>query len=116
LGGEEAIMGYCHDLAVKGGQVAADILGTGIMENSAGSLTVAMVNVELPLKNPTLSQDGVIQAFIDKLIFEHQCMAPVYSHNGKWYTRLSAQVYNDLDDFKVVANALKKVCQELETK
>lgn len=116
MGGEEAIMNYCHDLAVKGGQVAADILGTSIMENSAGSLTVAMVNVELPLKNPTLSQDGVIQAFIDKLIFEHQCMAPVYPHNGKWYTRLSAQVYNDLDDFKVVANALKTVCQELETK
>jgi selenocysteine lyase/cysteine desulfurase len=114
LGGEEAIMEYCHELAVKGGEAAAKILGTEVMENAERSLTVAMVNVRIPLKNPGLSDAQVINLFIDKLLYEHNCMAPVYKHNNIWYTRFSAQVYNDVSDFELVANAILAVCKELE--
>lgn len=109
-------MKYCHDLAVKGGALAAKILGTNVMENTDQSLTVAMVNVEIPLRNVNISDAEVIGIFIDKLLYEHNCMAPVYKHNNIWYTRLSAQVYTDETDFKTVAKAILAVCKELEIK
>ncbi|GAA5810552.1 hypothetical protein MFLAVUS_003975 [Mucor flavus] len=115
LGGEEAIMKYAHDLAVKGGEIAAKILETDVMENAEKTLTVAMVNVRLPLKKPNVSDVEVVQVFIDKLLYEHNCMAPVYKHNDIWYTRLSAQVYNDVTDFEYVAKAILSVCKELES-
>lgn len=108
-------MKYTHELAVKGGEAAAKILGTEVMENAEKSLTVAMVNVRIPLENPRVSDTQVVQLFIDKLLYEHDCMAPVYKHNNKWYTRFSAQVYNDVSDFELVAKAILKVCQELES-
>ncbi|CAO3625096.1 unnamed protein product [Cunninghamella echinulata] len=115
LGGEEKIMEYCHGLAVSGASVAADILGTNVLENDEETLTACMSNVRLPLyPHPKYSENDIIQAFIDKLIYEHNCMAPVYFHNNNWYVRFSAQVYNDLDDFKYVAKALLKVCKDLE--
>ncbi|KAI8344093.1 pyridoxal phosphate-dependent transferase [Chlamydoabsidia padenii] len=115
LGGEEKIQSYCHQLAVEGGQLAAEILGTDVMENDQGTLTVAMVNVRLPLGQTRHSVSDITQAFIDKLLYEHHCMASAYFHNNKWYARFSAQVYNDLDDFRVVAKALLAVCKDLET-
>jgi selenocysteine lyase/cysteine desulfurase len=116
LGGEDVIMQYCHDLAIKGGAIAAKILGTNVMENTDQSLTVAMVNVEIPLRNINISDAEVISIFIDKLLYEHNCMAPVYKHNNIWYTRLSAQVYTDETDFETVAKAILAVCKELEIK
>ncbi|KAG2209157.1 pyridoxal phosphate-dependent transferase [Mucor mucedo] len=115
LGGEDVIMKYTHDLAVEGGEAAAKVLGTEVMENPERSLTVSMVNVRIPLTNPTISDDAVVQVFIDKMLYDHDCMAPVYKHNGHWYTRLSAQVYNDVSDFELVAKALLAVCKELES-
>ena len=38
---------YCHDLAVKGGNALADILGTRVMDPN-GELTVNMVCGYLP--------------------------------------------------------------------
>lgn len=115
LGGEEAIMKHNHDLAVQGGELVAKIFGTEVLENDEKSLTVAMVNIRIPLTNPIISDKEVVQAFIDKLIYEHDCMAPVYKHNNNWYTRFSAQVYTDLSDFELVAKAILKVCKELES-
>lgn len=44
MGGEEKINAYCHDLALKGGQLMAKILGTRVMD-PAGELTLNMVSV-----------------------------------------------------------------------
>lgn len=115
LGGEDAIMKYTHNLAVEGGEVAAKVLGTEVMENAEKSLTVSMVNVRIPLTHPKISDNDVIQAFIDKMLYDHDCMAPVYKHNDQWYTRLSAQVYNDVSDFELVAKAILAICKELES-
>ncbi|KAI9020957.1 pyridoxal phosphate-dependent transferase [Phycomyces nitens] len=114
LGGEEAIMSYCNNLAKQGGELTARVLGTCVMENAKGSLTAAMVNVKLPLHNPRLEATEIPNYFIDKLIYEHKCMGAVYRHNGDWWVRLSAQVYNELDEFEVIGKALLKVCASLE--
>ncbi|KAI8093111.1 pyridoxal phosphate-dependent transferase [Halteromyces radiatus] len=115
LGGEEKIQQYCHQLAVDGGRLVSEILGTNVMENEENSLTVAMVNVRLPL-NPHERYSGqeVVQAIISKLLYEHNCMGSPFLHNNTWYVRLSAQVYTDMEDFEVIGKALLKVCQELE--
>ncbi|CAO3614850.1 unnamed protein product [Mucor hiemalis] len=115
LGGEDTIMSYNHSQAIKGGDLAAKVLGTEVMENDDKTLTVAMVNVRIPLTNPRISDAAVVQYFIDKLLYEHDCMAPVYKHNNKWYTRFSAQVYTEVADFELVAKAILTVCKELES-
>lgn len=115
LGGESAIMEYCHNLAVEGGALVAEYLGTSVMENPERTLTAAMVNVELPLTKSRLDDDAeTANYFIKTMIYEHNCMAPVYKHNGKWWVRLSAQIYNDLEDFKYGAQVLQKICQDLQ--
>lgn len=106
---------YNHDQAIKGGELAAKVLGTEVMENDDKTLTFAMVNVRIPLTNPRISDAAVVQYFIDKLLYEHDCMAPVYKHNNKWYTRFSAQVYTEVADFELVAKAILTVCKELES-
>ncbi|CDH50589.1 aminotransferase family protein [Lichtheimia corymbifera JMRC:FSU:9682] len=114
LGGEEAIMKHTHEMAVKGGALVAELLGTSVMENPEGTLTASMVNVELPLKESKYSDGETERLFIEKIIYEHNCMAPAFKHNGKWWVRLSGQVYNDLDDFKYGAKVIQQICNELQ--
>lgn len=35
------------------------------------------------------------------------------SHAGKWWVRLSAQIYNDMDDFRRVGAILKTICEQI---
>lgn len=114
LGGEDAIMKYCHDLALQGGELVARILGTRVLENDDKTLTACMVNIELPLKESKLSTQDTIQTIIEELIHEHNTMASPFYHGGKYWARLSAQIYNDLSDFEHGAHALQKICKELE--
>ncbi|KAI8381447.1 pyridoxal phosphate-dependent transferase [Radiomyces spectabilis] len=114
LGGEEAIQAYCTDLAQKGGQRAAEILGTQVMENEDRTLSTCMINVELPLSNVSKSDHEISQTFVDKLMYDYHALVTVYKHNHRWWARFSAQVYNELDEFEDVAKALAKICKELE--
>ncbi|KAI9485435.1 MAG: pyridoxal phosphate-dependent transferase [Benjaminiella poitrasii] len=111
--GEDAIRAYSHDIAVKGGQLVADILGTHVMENSTKTLTINMVNVRLPAFKTTKSDAEVVAFYYKKLIFEHNTTASVYKHNHNWWIRLSGQIYVDLDDFKHMAQALVILTKEL---
>lgn len=43
LGGEEAINGYCHKLALEGGKRLAEVMGTRVLDES-GELTLNMVS------------------------------------------------------------------------
>ncbi|KAI9255202.1 pyridoxal phosphate-dependent transferase [Phascolomyces articulosus] len=113
LGGEDAIREYCHNLAVEGGNLVAERLGTQVMDNQDHTLIGSMVNVEIPLYPKTLRDDEVTTQFINKIIYEQNCMTPAFKHNGKWWVRLSAQIYNDITDFEYGAKAIEKVCQDL---
>ncbi|KAI8144398.1 pyridoxal phosphate-dependent transferase [Fennellomyces sp. T-0311] len=113
LGGEEAIYNYCHNLAVEGGALVAKLLGTQVLENQEKTLTAMMVNVELPLEPKTLTDAQVTSQFVEKMLYEQNSMAVGFKHNGKWWVRLSAQIYNNMDDFEFAAKAIQKVCKEL---
>jgi len=111
VGGEEAIMSYNHQLALAGGTYIANVFGTEVLqtEDQMGS----MVDVRLPLDNPDDSR--LTGAFwTDTLLYEHQeVFAPTYKHGGQWWIRISAQIYNDLTDFELLANAYSTVCNDL---
>ncbi|GAA6056227.1 hypothetical protein JCM3770_002097 [Rhodotorula araucariae] len=119
LGGEERIYEYCHALAVEGGELIAGILGTSTLRNkdSEGELVACMVNIELPLPQPstyTPSSLAVLGKFwIAELSHSHKTFAPAFTHNDRFWVRLSAQVYNDLDDFRRGGEAIKAVCERI---
>ncbi|GJE88788.1 PLP-dependent transferase [Phanerochaete sordida] len=115
-GGEEAINTYCRDLAREGGQRAAEILGTRVIDESGdGAQTLNMVNVELPLRDvPANKLDFANDVLRDRLLLEHQAYASHFYHNKAFWVRFSAQIYNELSDFEKMAEVFLKVCEEIK--
>ncbi|GLB41511.1 putative aminotransferase class-V [Lyophyllum shimeji] len=112
LGGEHKINEYCHDLALKGGKRLAEILGTRVMDPD-GELTFNMTNVELPLPGtlkPTPELDLKIKK---KLLEEHNIYAAYFYHNHRWWTRVSAQIWVELEDFERLGKVWSTICDEI---
>jgi selenocysteine lyase/cysteine desulfurase len=103
LGGEEAIMEYCKDLALKAGERVAQIWNTRVLiENDHRSeMNAALVNVEFPCDNKQ-TMDHVSKT----LMSDHQSYVQTYEFNGKYYARFSCQIYNELKDYEYVANTI----------
>ncbi|KAG2104697.1 pyridoxal phosphate-dependent transferase [Suillus discolor] len=112
LGGEHKINEYTHNLAIAGGKHLASLLGTSVMDPE-GDLTLNMVNVELPIPGDIKYSDEVNSLLLNTLLLEWNTYAAHYYHNGKWWTRCSAQVWNEISDFEVLANAFKDACQKV---
>lgn len=49
----------------------------------------------------------------DVLVDEYKTFIPVYSHDGRFWARLSAQVYLDIDDFQWAGDTLQVLCQRI---
>lgn len=114
IGGEEAICKYTHDIAVRGGALVAEMLGTQVMENSTKTLTANMVNVEVPAFKTSKSDAEVGAFFLDKSIYKYHTMFPIYKNNGKWWIRLCGQIYIDLDDFKKAGESILNIIKDIE--
>ena len=123
LGGEHAINDYCHKLALAGGRRLAALLGTRVMRSpdAEDELVLNMVDVQLPLPIETfpgkLYDAKTIKAM--RLAFEEKVLrfnvyAANYFHAGAWWTRCSAQVFNEVSDFEYLGRALNAVCKEVE--
>ncbi|KAK0452766.1 pyridoxal phosphate-dependent transferase [Desarmillaria tabescens] len=113
LGGETVINEHCHNLAIEGGKTLAKVLNTKVMDED-GQFTAHMVNVVMPLSGdlkPTLELDQMLK---NKLLVKHNVYAAPYYHNGMWWVRCSAQIWNEVEDFKKLGTALPAVCGEIE--
>lgn len=109
LGGEERIREYLWRLAKEGGARAAEILGTEVIDNKTKTLTNnAMVNIWLPVAAAEVQADSLqwTQAI---LVNEYKTFIALGCHEGRWFARLSAQVYLDMEDFEWAGKALKEV-------
>jgi len=119
LGGEIRINGYCRDLAIRGGKKLAEMFGTECMDKTPNhELTLNMVNVKLPLPaTPKREVTDVIEEFFnDKLLLELNTFAPAYYHDGGWWVRCCAQVFNEMSDFEYLGKAYKElIAQVVET-
>jgi len=117
IGGEKQIDEYCHDLAIKGGQLLSKLLGTEMMETEAVELTSHMVNVALPLVlSATTTRQGVLALF-DRFrdgLLEANCFAATFYHDRKLWTRCSAQIWNELSDFEYVGKVYLPLCKEIQ--
>ncbi|KIP03861.1 hypothetical protein PHLGIDRAFT_129896 [Phlebiopsis gigantea 11061_1 CR5-6] len=116
VGGEAVINEYCQNLAREGGKRLAEILGTRVMDESATfEQTLNMTNVELPLRDvPADKIEFANNVLRDRLLLEHKIYAAHFYHNGRFWTRPSAQIYNELSDFEKMGAAFVKVCKEIE--
>ncbi|KAJ8588457.1 PLP-dependent transferase [Rhizopogon salebrosus TDB-379] len=112
LGGEHKINEYTHNLAIAGGKRLADLLGTSVMDPE-GDLTLNMVNVELPIPGDIKYSDEINALLQNTLLLEWNAYGAHYYHNGKWWTRCSAQVWNEISDFEVLAIAFKDACTKV---
>ncbi|KAH6631217.1 pyridoxal phosphate-dependent transferase [Chaetomium tenue] len=132
LGGEARIRDALTALAREGGKRVAEILGTEVMDNASQSLTrCSMVNVALPLavqpedgkalegelvslpSFPNSDAGTITHWILRKLLDDHNTFIALYIYGGRWWARLSAQVYLELEDFEWAGETLKSVCERV---
>ncbi|KAK0627388.1 pyridoxal phosphate-dependent transferase [Immersiella caudata] len=137
LGGEQRIMEYQEKLAREGGKNVAEFLGTKVFENEEGTLgRCAMVNVALPIaleRDETGLENGkardedadglpavprgdeglVTNWFQKRLIEEYGTFVALFVYRGRWWARLSAQVYLGVGDFEWAGKPLKELCERV---
>lgn len=111
VGGEAAIMEYNHRLAVDGGIYIKNIFGTEILQDD--DQIGSMIDIRLPIDNvndPRLTSSFWVDTLLDRF---PQIYAPVYKHGNQWWIRISAQIYNDFDDFELLGNVFSTICSEI---
>lgn len=117
-GGEEKVMQHCVDISNEAGRLAAEILGTEVMENAEKTLTkCSMTNVKLPLKIgngeseiPSKDTHMVASWITAVLAKEYDIYVPAFVHAGTFWTRLSGQIYLEMEDYAMGAEALRSLC------
>ncbi|QKX63275.1 uncharacterized protein TRUGW13939_10444 [Talaromyces rugulosus] len=139
-GGDNAIQHYIQDIAQRGGDVVAGILGTSIMEepglssaNQSDIRKCAMVNVRMPLAfkddvlnehvpSPNTSpyqlfsvQDAakMVAWMESRLVEEFDTFAKFYPHGGWLWLRLSGQIYLEIDDFEWIGHIVVQLCERV---
>lgn len=114
VGGEARILEYLWTLARDGGKRAAEILGTEVLENKTGTLgNCAMTNIWLPIYSADVDA-GALQWAQKVMVEEYKTFIALGQHSGRWFTRLSAQVYLDIEDFEWAAETLKAVLERVK--
>ncbi|KAH7171310.1 pyridoxal phosphate-dependent transferase [Dactylonectria macrodidyma] len=131
LGGEEAILEYLWDLNKKGIELVADALGTEYMENSTGTMrNCSMSNVALPIwtatKGPKAKEgDSVVAAedvdkafhwMLNTMVGEYKTFLSLFVHGGRYWARMSAQVYLTLEDYEWAAKMLQEIVERVAKK
>ncbi|KAL1979723.1 hypothetical protein VTN96DRAFT_5245 [Rasamsonia emersonii] len=118
-GGEEAIMSYCTQVARDGSRRVAEILGTEVMRHDQ---PCPVVNVRLPIDPPAgdvtaaaaQARIGAVNAFVEKMMLsEYKTFVPAFFHNGRFWVRLSGQIYLTVDDFEEVGRQLRDICSRV---
>jgi isopenicillin-N epimerase len=92
-----------HDLAWSAATMLAERWKTTIpaQESEVGSM------VTLPLPKSAGAADAAAAARLrDRLLFEHNIEVQLHAGHGQLWTRVSAQVYNTMEDFVRLADAI----------
>ena len=112
-GGDAAIMSYLHTLSVRGSSLLADRWKTGkLVEDEQ---TGAIANVRLPFINENGAGLERLRAHIAKsLLLRFNMFAPIFSWNGALYARVSAAIYNELEDYSALADAIEQILTDAE--
>ena len=116
-GGEENIMKYCEQIALEGGRKATEILGTEMMEETM-TRRGYFANVRLPLE----MGDGIgqikegdalifLEWFAHRLVADFDTFMAPYLHGGRFFVRISGQIYVEEQDIEWGAKVLNELCR-----
>ncbi len=103
LGDAEA-QTYNHRLAVRGADLIAAAWQTTL--GAPASLTGSMATVALPFDRPSDVGAEDAEGLRFQLLDDFGVQVPVREMAGRSWVRISAQVYNTLDDYERLANAV----------
>ena len=116
-GGESAIRNYCEDIARRGGDRMAEILGTEVLDSSTSTFRrCCFVNVQLPLTLSDLdiretSGKAVAKWMQELTPAEYETYIPIKFYAGGFWCRISGQIYLTLEDFEWAAGILLRICE-----
>eukprot|EP01097_Dermamoeba_algensis_P005075 TRINITY_DN3237_c0_g1_i1.p1 TRINITY_DN3237_c0_g1~~TRINITY_DN3237_c0_g1_i1.p1 ORF type:complete len:271 (+),score=61.83 TRINITY_DN3237_c0_g1_i1:494-1306(+) len=102
--GDEKIMNYNHQLAIQVGKYLANRWNTHVL--APADMIGSMVDILLPTTNET-----VAMSLTAKIVAEHNLYLVVHQFIGKFWTRLSTQIYNDISDYYQIGEIVAKLCQ-----
>ncbi len=109
-GGWPAVLRHNHELVMAGRKVVCDLLaGFGVMPPAPESMIGSMATLLIPEPAPELvnrptKYDDALQ---DALYERHKIVAPIWRLNdNRRVVRLSAHLYNTLDQFEKLGHAL----------
>jgi isopenicillin-N epimerase len=102
--GLEAIRSYNHDLAWRGAHLLAERWDTPFA--TPDILVGTMATVMLPARFGSTTDAAA--SLRDALLFEDQIEVQVHAFRDRLFVRLSAQIYNDLDDVERLATAVAR--------
>ncbi|KAI3552817.1 hypothetical protein CABS01_11947 [Colletotrichum abscissum] len=116
-GGEAKLREYCEDLALRGGDRMAKILGTEVLGASSASFRrCCFVNVQLPLSLKELDVDassglGIAKWMQELTPAEYETYIPIKFYAGGFWCRISGQVYLTVEDLEWAAETLLLICK-----
>jgi selenocysteine lyase/cysteine desulfurase len=115
LGGEGAVMRHNHELAASAGRLLASKWQT---ESLTGDDAIStMANVRLPaaaVKCCQVDEQSGVGSLNSRLLEKYNTWVPFYlsDDDGQCYVRVSAQVYNELSDFGMLADAVLALLED----
>lgn len=131
FGGEDAVIDYLWSLNKKGSDMVASVLGTPVMENSTNTLrNCGMANIALPIWSgaagegaketdvvvPAAEEQKAFQWMLRRLIEDYKTFMSLFIHGGRFWIRISAQVYLEEEDYEYAGKVLKELCERVGKK
>ncbi|KXJ88227.1 selenocysteine lyase [Microdochium bolleyi] len=115
-GGEAAIIEYTSSIARKAGALAAEILGTEILDHPESCMRQCnFANVRLPLDYDNVKARGKVVMWLKKTaVKESGVFFQVIDFQGAFWWRISGMVYLEEEDYRIGAEVLKKMCPRIE--
>jgi isopenicillin-N epimerase len=98
--GWPAVWEHNNDLAVRGAELVAGRLGTAAP--GGDGLTAAMRLIQLPEPLGEFDAREIERGLLD----DYKVVVPITYHDGWQWLRVSAQLYNTIDDYERLASAL----------
>ena len=111
-GGIELVRTRNHQLACDAHRMLLDRFQTEPISPIDGSMLASMATMPLP---ESIQADGRFESAEELgsvLSQRHAIEVPVMEFDQKWYVRISAQVYNDMDDYLHLADAIDALVAE----
>jgi isopenicillin-N epimerase len=101
--GDQAAREYTHTLALQARELLLEALGT--VATGPESMTASLVCLRMPDGRGDPTWEGAM-ALNNRLWHDHRVEVPLFPFDGALWIRVSAQVYNHIDQYRALAELL----------